>query len=239
MRKKKLDVSNILFFFPRRKYKHSFFFSCRDVLMCRCVAVLMCRCVDVLMCWWLCRCVDVLMCWCVDVLMCWCVDVLMCWCVDVLMCWCVDVLMCRCVDVLMTVLMCWCVDVLMCRCVDVLMCRCVDVLMCWCADVLMCWCVDVLMCCQNQDVSIFFVADFDGFPIDVTQLSILPVHLGLHHHGNQPDLAGYTLKEIFLLCRSSIPAQRIINLKILGKIIFNSRWVFSLRLIFRLYLNGT
>lgn len=65
--------------------------------------------------------------------------------------------------------------------------------------------------------------DFDGFPINYAESLSLPVHLGLHHHGEQPDLAGYTLKEIFLLCRSTIPAQRVINLKLLGNIIFNSR----------------
>lgn len=41
-------------------------------------------------------------------------------------------------------------------------------------------------------------------------------HAGLHHHGESPQAAGYTLKELFLLARSSVAAQRAIALKVQG-----------------------
>ena len=47
----------------------------------------------------------------------------------------------------------------------------------------------------------------------------LPVQLGLHHHGDSPDLAGYTLRDITSLCRSTVPSQRIIMMGVLTQII--------------------
>ncbi|KAJ3061592.1 RNA polymerase II associated protein 1, partial [Podochytrium sp. JEL0797] len=36
----------------------------------------------------------------------------------------------------------------------------------------------------------------------------LPHHLGLHHHGDDPSRAGYTIKELIYLARSSVSSQR-------------------------------
>ncbi|KAA8645478.1 hypothetical protein EYZ11_009734 [Aspergillus tanneri] len=52
-----------------------------------------------------------------------------------------------------------------------------------------------------------------------TSLS-LPTTLGLHHHGNDPHAAGYTIPELAILSRSSFPAQRCIAWQVLGRILF-------------------
>lgn len=52
-----------------------------------------------------------------------------------------------------------------------------------------------------------------------TSLS-LPTSLGLHHHGNDPQAAGYTIPELAILSRSSFPAQRCIAWQVLGRILF-------------------
>ncbi|KAE8144688.1 transcription factor Rba50 [Aspergillus avenaceus] len=52
-----------------------------------------------------------------------------------------------------------------------------------------------------------------------TSLS-LPTNLGLHHHGNDPHAAGYTIPEIAILSRSSFPAQRCVAWQVLGRILF-------------------
>ncbi|KAH8428960.1 uncharacterized protein LDX57_006633 [Aspergillus melleus] len=48
----------------------------------------------------------------------------------------------------------------------------------------------------------------------------LPTTLGLHHHGNDPHAAGYTIPELAILSRSSFPAQRCIAWQVLGRILF-------------------
>ncbi|RUS22425.1 hypothetical protein BC937DRAFT_89241 [Endogone sp. FLAS-F59071] len=62
--------------------------------------------------------------------------------------------------------------------------------------------------------------DFTGAVLDPT--TTIPVYKGLHHHGDDPDLPGYTLPELFHLMRSQIPSQRVIALntvaRVLGKI---------------------
>ncbi|KAF8635942.1 hypothetical protein AX15_000113 [Amanita polypyramis BW_CC] len=59
--------------------------------------------------------------------------------------------------------------------------------------------------------------DLSGTPIPLEVLSTLPTHLGLHHHAEGYH-AGYTLDDIFLLSRSSVPSQRAIMLGILARI---------------------
>ncbi|PFH54005.1 hypothetical protein AMATHDRAFT_136492 [Amanita thiersii Skay4041] len=49
--------------------------------------------------------------------------------------------------------------------------------------------------------------DLTGNPIPPSKSLTLPTHLGLHHHANGAH-AGYTLDDIFLLTRSTVPAQR-------------------------------
>ena len=52
-----------------------------------------------------------------------------------------------------------------------------------------------------------------------TALSI-PVTAGLHHHGNAPESAGYTIPELTLLARSTLPSQRCIAYQTIGRILY-------------------
>lgn len=44
--------------------------------------------------------------------------------------------------------------------------------------------------------------------------------MGLHHHGKDPEAAGYTIPELGILGRSSFPAQRCIAWQVLGRILY-------------------
>uniref|UniRef100_A0A3Q2W9B4 RNA polymerase II associated protein 1 n=1 Tax=Haplochromis burtoni TaxID=8153 RepID=A0A3Q2W9B4_HAPBU len=59
--------------------------------------------------------------------------------------------------------------------------------------------------------------DFAGTLIPPTE--DLPTHLGLHHHGEEPERAGYSLQELFLLSRSQIIQQRTLSLSTLANIL--------------------
>ena len=50
--------------------------------------------------------------------------------------------------------------------------------------------------------------DLRGAPIPPPLSVTLPTHLGLHHHAEGTH-AGYTIDDIFLLARSTVPAQRV------------------------------
>ncbi|XP_022077076.2 RNA polymerase II-associated protein 1 [Acanthochromis polyacanthus] len=63
--------------------------------------------------------------------------------------------------------------------------------------------------------------DFTGNLIAPTE--DLPTHLGLHHHGEEPERAGYSLKELFLLSRSQIIQQRSLALSTLANILSQAR----------------
>ncbi|KAG0232288.1 RNA polymerase II associated protein 1 [Actinomortierella wolfii] len=63
--------------------------------------------------------------------------------------------------------------------------------------------------------------DFLGKLLDETQ--DVPVHLGLHHHGQDPTKPGYTLSELLHLIRSTVPSQRILPLNVISKILINCR----------------
>jgi len=60
--------------------------------------------------------------------------------------------------------------------------------------------------------------DLTGTPIPAELSSTLPTHLGLHHHADG-NHAGYTLEDLFLLSRSTVPAQRATMLGVLGLIV--------------------
>ncbi|XP_033001534.1 RNA polymerase II-associated protein 1 isoform X1 [Lacerta agilis] len=47
----------------------------------------------------------------------------------------------------------------------------------------------------------------------------LPTHLGLHHHGEEAERAGYSLQELFHLSRSQVIQQRTLALQVLGHIV--------------------
>ena len=47
----------------------------------------------------------------------------------------------------------------------------------------------------------------------------VPMYLGLHHHSENPHMAGYTLSELVHLSRSVVPSQRCISIQTLGRIL--------------------
>ncbi|KAF6767989.1 hypothetical protein AHF37_02217 [Paragonimus kellicotti] len=51
-------------------------------------------------------------------------------------------------------------------------------------------------------------ARFDLCGLVVPPDAIVDTHLGLHHHGEEPERAGYTVGELFHLARSRVPYQR-------------------------------
>lgn len=61
--------------------------------------------------------------------------------------------------------------------------------------------------------------DFNGELLLQDKAKDLPTHLGLHHHGDHPELAGYTLGELLHLSRSTVASQRALALKTIGKIL--------------------
>lgn len=66
--------------------------------------------------------------------------------------------------------------------------------------------------------------DFKGNLVDlpeneVENASETPTYLGLHHHSDNPHLAGYTLPELAHLARSVVPSQRCVAIQILGRIL--------------------
>jgi RNA polymerase II-associated protein 1 len=48
----------------------------------------------------------------------------------------------------------------------------------------------------------------------------IDVNKGLHHHGLAPSSAGYTIPELAILSRSTLPNQRCIAFQVLGRILF-------------------
>ncbi|KAK4979649.1 hypothetical protein LTR66_010398 [Elasticomyces elasticus] len=61
---------------------------------------------------------------------------------------------------------------------------------------------------------------FAGALIPPKSAAAIPVTRGLHHHGDAPNAAGYTIPELALLARSSYPAQRCIAYQTLGRILY-------------------
>lgn len=61
---------------------------------------------------------------------------------------------------------------------------------------------------------------FKGELIAPRTASEIPVTEGLHHHGDAPDAAGYTIAELAHLARSSYPAQRCIAFQTLGRVLY-------------------
>ncbi|KAF8333505.1 uncharacterized protein EI90DRAFT_3121852 [Cantharellus anzutake] len=61
--------------------------------------------------------------------------------------------------------------------------------------------------------------DLEGHPIPRHLHLTLPTHLGLHHHGAADQAAGYTLDDVLHLVRSTVPAQRMAMMRVLGGIL--------------------
>ncbi|KNE60013.1 hypothetical protein AMAG_05452 [Allomyces macrogynus ATCC 38327] len=68
--------------------------------------------------------------------------------------------------------------------------------------------------------------DFSGRFLTKDVAQSLPTHLGLHHHGDNPSLAGYTVPELLHLSHSTVPGQRQISTRILGHIVAHL-WTFE------------
>ncbi|KAK8034503.1 transcription factor [Apiospora rasikravindrae] len=62
--------------------------------------------------------------------------------------------------------------------------------------------------------------DFRGTLLPPRISRAVPVSKGLHHHGEAPEAAGYTVGELARLTRSAVPGQRCIAYQTLGRILF-------------------
>ncbi|UKZ76122.1 hypothetical protein TrVFT333_003818 [Trichoderma virens FT-333] len=62
--------------------------------------------------------------------------------------------------------------------------------------------------------------DFRGRFLSPRVSRSIPSSKGLHHHGEAPEAAGYTITELARLARSAVPAQRCIAFQTLGRILY-------------------
>ena len=62
--------------------------------------------------------------------------------------------------------------------------------------------------------------DFQGL---IVTNNNLPVHLGLHHHGEEQEVPGYTVDELFMLSKSSNSQQKLMAVKTLALICKNAK----------------
>lgn len=61
--------------------------------------------------------------------------------------------------------------------------------------------------------------DFNGDLIVPASNESISTYQGLHHHSSDPSLAGYTLTELAHLSRSTVPSQRSIAIRTIGRIL--------------------
>ncbi|KPM34547.1 hypothetical protein AK830_g12028 [Neonectria ditissima] len=69
--------------------------------------------------------------------------------------------------------------------------------------------------------------DFQGRFLSPRVSRSIPSSKGLHHHGEAPEAAGYTVAELAHLARSAVPAQRCMAFQTLGRILYrlgNGEW---------------
>ncbi|KAJ4170827.1 hypothetical protein NW754_006969 [Fusarium falciforme] len=72
-----------------------------------------------------------------------------------------------------------------------------------------------------------FRFDFRGRFLSPRVSRSIPSSKGLHHHGEAPEAAGYTIAELARLARSAVPAQRCMAFQTLGRILYrlgNGEW---------------
>lgn len=62
--------------------------------------------------------------------------------------------------------------------------------------------------------------DFRGGILPPRIARAMPVTRGLHHHGEAPEAAGYTIPELARLARSVFPAQRCVAFQTLGRLLY-------------------
>ena len=74
---------------------------------------------------------------------------------------------------------------------------------------------------SNPDLPITALRfSFIGTLVSPTQANQIAVTKGLHHHGESPSAAGYTIGELAHLARSSFPAQRSMAFQTLGRFLY-------------------
>ncbi|KAF2196489.1 hypothetical protein GQ43DRAFT_254661 [Delitschia confertaspora ATCC 74209] len=62
--------------------------------------------------------------------------------------------------------------------------------------------------------------DFRGALLAPSHAREIPVTKGLHHHGDAPEAAGYTIPELARLARSKVASQRCMAYQTLGRILY-------------------
>lgn len=62
--------------------------------------------------------------------------------------------------------------------------------------------------------------DFRGGVLPPRIARAMPTNKGLHHHGEAPEAAGYTIPELARLARSAFPAQRCVAFQTLGRLLY-------------------
>jgi hypothetical protein len=62
--------------------------------------------------------------------------------------------------------------------------------------------------------------DFRGELLPPRIARAVPTTMGLHHHGEAPEAAGYTVPELARLARSAFPAQRCVAFQTLGRFLY-------------------
>ncbi|KAI1302866.1 RPAP1-like protein [Xylaria venustula] len=62
--------------------------------------------------------------------------------------------------------------------------------------------------------------DFRGALLPPRISRAVPTSKGLHHHGEAPEAAGYTVRELARLARSAVPGQRCVAHQTLGRILY-------------------
>ncbi|KAK0357350.1 hypothetical protein LTR02_008564 [Friedmanniomyces endolithicus] len=76
----------------------------------------------------------------------------------------------------------------------------------------------------HPSASAFHAADlrfsFTGELLAPRTASLIPVTAGLHHHGDSPEAAGYTVAELAHLSRSTYAAQRCVAFQTLGRFLY-------------------
>ncbi|RPB05654.1 hypothetical protein L873DRAFT_1661743 [Choiromyces venosus 120613-1] len=74
---------------------------------------------------------------------------------------------------------------------------------------------------SQSDVSASAIRfDFKGNLLPPRVARELPSNLGLHHHADAPNAAGYTVPELAHLARSTFPTQRCMAIQTLGRILY-------------------
>ncbi|CAJ2509372.1 Uu.00g143980.m01.CDS01 [Anthostomella pinea] len=62
--------------------------------------------------------------------------------------------------------------------------------------------------------------DFRGMLLPPRIARAIPTSKGLHHHGEAPEAAGYTIRELARLQRSAVPGQRCVAHQTLGRVLY-------------------